>query len=129
MPAISAESPSGAPPWPRRRVAGRPDVIDPLDRIRRAGLAGQAGTRRRRHAELGGRPHHQFAPARHTHDEGLIACIEVGRNERDYGRKFVRINTQTPWGIESTARRSQFDVLSEQPCELSRDIPTEQGWL
>ena len=54
---------------------------------------------------------------------GYIACIVVGRNERDDGRQFVRIDTQTPWGIESTAGRSQFDVLSAQLCEL----PREQG--
>jgi hypothetical protein len=56
-------------------------------------------------------------------EAGYIACIVVGRNERDDGRQFVRIDTQTPWGIESTAGRSQFDVLSEQLCEL----PREQG--
>jgi hypothetical protein len=52
---------------------------------------------------------------------GFIACIVVGRNERDDGSQLVRIDTQTPWGIESTAGRSQFDVLSEQLCELSRE--------
>ena len=52
---------------------------------------------------------------------GLIACIVIGRNERDDGRQLVRIDTQTPWGIESTAGRTQFDVLSEQLCELPRE--------
>jgi len=32
---------------------------------------------------------------------GFIACIVVGRSERDC-RQVVRIDTQTPWGIEST---------------------------
>ena len=54
-------------------------------------------------------------------EEGFIACIDVGRNERDDGRQFVRIDTQTPWGIESTAGKCQFDVLSEQLCELPRE--------
>jgi len=51
-------------------------------------------------------------------EAGHIACIVVDTNERDDGRQLVRIDTQKPWGIESTAGRSQFDVLSEQLCEL-----------
>jgi hypothetical protein len=54
-------------------------------------------------------------------ESGYIACIVVGRNERDDGRQFVRIDTQTPWGIESTAGRNQLNALSEQLCELPRE--------
>jgi len=49
---------------------------------------------------------------------GLIACIVLGKSEHDDTRQLVRIDTRTPWGIESTAGRSQFDVLLEQLCEL-----------
>ena len=49
---------------------------------------------------------------------GLIACIVVGSSQREDGRQLVRIDTQTLWGIESTAGRTQFDVLSEQLYEL-----------
>ena len=52
---------------------------------------------------------------------GLIACIVVGSSQREDGCQLVRIDTQTPWGIESTAGRTQFDVLSEQLCELPRE--------
>ena len=51
-------------------------------------------------------------------DTGFIACVVVARQERDDGRQLVRIDTQMPWGVESTAGRSQFDVLLEQLCEL-----------
>jgi hypothetical protein len=51
---------------------------------------------------------------------GFTACIVVGRSERDC-RQVVRIDTQTPWGIESTARRSRFNILWEQLCELPRE--------
>ena len=54
---------------------------------------------------------------------GFIACIVIGRNKRDDGSQLVRIDTQTPWGIESISGRTQFEVLSEQLCEF----PREQG--
>lgn len=49
---------------------------------------------------------------------GFIPCIVVGRKERDNGHPHVLIDTQTPYGIESTTGRTQFEVLSEQLCEL-----------
>jgi hypothetical protein len=52
---------------------------------------------------------------------GVIACIVLGRSERDDGRHVVHIDTQSPWGIESTAGRSRFDVLTEQLCEVHCD--------
>jgi hypothetical protein len=52
---------------------------------------------------------------------GIIACIVLGSSERDDGRHVVHIDTQTPWGIESTAGRSRFDVLAEQLREVYSD--------
>ena len=58
---------------------------------------------------------------------GVIACIVLGRSERDDGRHVVHIDTQTPWGVESTAGRSRFDVLTEQLCEAHRELPRSLG--
>ena len=44
---------------------------------------------------------------------GVIACTVVARRERDDGRAIVRIDTQTPDGVESTAGLSQFEVFPE----------------
>jgi hypothetical protein len=49
---------------------------------------------------------------------GFIAIIVLGKSKHDNGRQLACIDTQTPWGIESTAGRSRFDVFSEQLCEL-----------
>lgn len=44
---------------------------------------------------------------------GVIACTVVATRERD-GREVVRIDTETPDGVESTTGLSQFEVFSEQ---------------
>jgi len=49
---------------------------------------------------------------------GVIACIVLGRSEHGDGRQLVHIDTQRPWGIESTMGRDRFDVLAEQLCDL-----------
>lgn len=49
---------------------------------------------------------------------GVIACIVLGRSEHG-GRQLVRVDTQTPWGIESTEGKDRFDVLAEQLRELN----------
>jgi hypothetical protein len=48
---------------------------------------------------------------------GVIACTVVATRERDDGRDIVRIDTQTPDGVVSTAGLSQFEVFPEQLCE------------
>lgn len=50
--------------------------------------------------------------------DGFIACIEVGRHSSDDAPQSVRIDTERPWGVVSTAGKSQFDVLPEQLCQL-----------
>lgn len=45
---------------------------------------------------------------------GLIACTLVGQRTGDDGRELLTVDTQAPWGIESTQGRSQFEVLPRQ---------------
>ena len=52
---------------------------------------------------------------------GVIACIVLARSEHNDGRQLVHIDTQTPWGIESTAGRDQFDAFAEQLRKLSSE--------
>jgi len=71
---------------------------------------------------------------------GVIACIVLGRSEHGDGRQLVHIDTQTPWGIESTEGKDRFDVFAEQLRELNSqegsndpvpsvfDLP-ERHWL
>jgi hypothetical protein len=49
---------------------------------------------------------------------GFVACIVIGRNKHEDGRQLVQIDTQTPWGIETTVGRTKFEVFSEQLCEF-----------
>jgi hypothetical protein len=49
---------------------------------------------------------------------GLIACLVLGSSESDDGRRLVHIDTQTPWGVESLAGGSRFDVFPEQLVEF-----------
>ena len=49
---------------------------------------------------------------------GVIACIVLGRSEHDDGRQLAHIDTQIPWGIESTAGRDRFDIFAEQLREI-----------
>ena len=50
----------------------------------------------------------------------VLGCLEIGRSTRKDGSELVRIDTNTPFGFESKAGISQFEVLSEQLCELPR---------
>lgn len=54
---------------------------------------------------------------------GVLACSVLGGSERVRGHQVLHIDTQTPWGIESTAGRSRFDVFAEQ----LRDLNSEGG--
>jgi hypothetical protein len=60
----------------------------------------------------------------HYPQPGFIACIVIGRNTRDDGSQRVRIDTERPWGVETTVGRTQFEVLPEQLCER---LPWEDG--
>jgi hypothetical protein len=47
---------------------------------------------------------------------GVIACVvlDLGISQSADGRRIVHIDTQTPWGVQSWAGRSRFDVFPEQ---------------
>jgi hypothetical protein len=57
---------------------------------------------------------------------GFIACVVAGKNKRDDGSQLVRIDTERPWGVETTVGKTKFEVLPEQLCEL---LPWEDGGL
>ena len=49
---------------------------------------------------------------------GVIACVVLGSSERHDGLQLVHIDVQTPWGVESLARESRFEILQEQLVEF-----------
>jgi hypothetical protein len=57
----------------------------------------------------------------HFPQPGFIGCVVIERHKRDDGSHLVRIDTQIPWGVETAAGRTKFDVLSEQLCEHPRE--------
>jgi hypothetical protein len=50
----------------------------------------------------------------------VLGCLEIGRSTLKDGSELVRIDTNSPFGFESEAGISQFEVLSEQLCALTR---------
>jgi hypothetical protein len=59
----------------------------------------------------------------HFPQPGFIACIVIGRNKSDDGSQRVWIDTERPWGVETTVGRTQFEVLPEQ---LVEQLPSEE---
>ncbi len=51
----------------------------------------------------------------------VLACSVVSKGENEAGCQIVRIDTQTPWGIQTADGRTQFEVLPAQLCELPRE--------
>ena len=51
---------------------------------------------------------------------GTVACIVLEKQEHRDGRQIVLIDTNQPWGIESTAGLTRFYVFSEQLFDLPR---------
>ena len=49
---------------------------------------------------------------------GYIACLIQDEWTDERGRQLVRVNTLTPWGIESTAGETTFTVLREQVAQV-----------
>ncbi|HEV8487968.1 MAG TPA: hypothetical protein VGV87_30895 [Blastocatellia bacterium] len=45
---------------------------------------------------------------------GIIACAIVRCWQDPQGRKIVTIDTNTPWGVESSTGQTQFDVLAAE---------------
>ncbi len=52
---------------------------------------------------------------------GIIGCTVVRARLADDGRELVTVDTEVPWGIESTAGKARFDIFREQMVEFSHD--------
>jgi hypothetical protein len=57
----------------------------------------------------------------HFPQPGFVGCVVIGRTTRADGRERVLIDTERPWGVETTVGRSQFEVFPEQVCEHPRE--------
>jgi len=63
----------------------------------------------------------QYLDANSTYPQaGVIACQVVGRRALN-GYELVKIDTTTPWLIESTTGEALFDVLAEQLVEIDQN--------
>jgi hypothetical protein len=49
---------------------------------------------------------------------GTIECVLLRQWRDSEGREIASIDTDKPWGIESTAGQTQFDVLTSQLSAL-----------
>ena len=52
--------------------------------------------------------------------KGLIACEIVSEWKDSNGQKIFKVNTSKPWGVDTIAGLTEFDVLEEQLIELER---------
>ncbi len=50
---------------------------------------------------------------------GIIGCTVVGSRGVSGGRDLVEVDTESPWGIESTEGRTRFVVFRDQLTESS----------
>ena len=50
---------------------------------------------------------------------GEIACIVVGKRELDDGQTVFEVDTDAPWGVESTGKRTRFEVAPAQLVEVA----------
>jgi hypothetical protein len=50
---------------------------------------------------------------------GIIGCQVVGTRVAPEGRELVIVDTKQPWGIESKAGETRFEVLREQTIEFN----------
>lgn len=48
---------------------------------------------------------------------GVIACAVVARRREPGGREVVTVDTEAPWGVESTEGLARFEVLATQLAE------------
>lgn len=53
--------------------------------------------------------------------DGCFACTMVSVRVEGDRRKIATVDTSSPWGIESIAGISRFEVLPEQMIELGSD--------
>jgi len=55
-----------------------------------------------------------------------IACILVQERVGPDGRTVLVVDTASPWGVQSTAGMTQFEVLREQVLELEGRPPARR---
>jgi hypothetical protein len=48
----------------------------------------------------------------------VVACCSISSRLTADGREVVTVDTEQPWGIESNAGQTQFEVFREQLVEL-----------
>jgi hypothetical protein len=51
--------------------------------------------------------------------DGIVACRAIASRVAPDGREVVTVDTDQPWGIESKAGQTKFDVFREQLLEFS----------
>jgi hypothetical protein len=49
---------------------------------------------------------------------GIIGCVVLGTRVGPDGRELVTVDTEQPWGIESKAGETRFEILREQLIEF-----------
>jgi hypothetical protein len=49
---------------------------------------------------------------------GVIGCQVVGTRVGSDGRELLTVDTEQPWGIESKAGETRFEILREQVIEF-----------
>ena len=58
---------------------------------------------------------------------GSCACTILARTRDERNREIVKIDTDEPWGVQSTDGLSAFDVLSEQLEESQMSGGSKKG--
>jgi hypothetical protein len=48
---------------------------------------------------------------------GAIACEIIQTVQDDYGRSFLLVDTQRPWGVQTVNGATRFEVFAEQLAE------------
>ena len=51
---------------------------------------------------------------------GIIGCEVVGTRVGPDGRELVTVDTEQPWGIESKAGETRFEILREQLVDFDQ---------
>jgi hypothetical protein len=49
---------------------------------------------------------------------GVVACTKVGAVDESDGRRVITVDTESPWGVESTDGKTRFELLAEQLMEV-----------
>ena len=50
--------------------------------------------------------------------DGVIACRQINQRTDEKGRVIVTVDTEEPWGVDTTDGKFQFDILKENLIEI-----------